>query len=652
MPDPRPPEPSDLERTDVAALAAQLRVDSIRAASEAGSGHVTSSLSAADLMAVLLTGYLRYHWSEPTDPDNDHLIFSKGHASPLLYAMFQAAGALEPGEWPDTYRRWRSRLEGHPTPRLPWVDIATGSLGQGLPVAAGVGLAERWRGHPDVQTWVLCGDSEMTEGSMWEAFDMIGRLSLKNVTAIVDVNRLGQSGPTELGWDLEAYAKRVEAFGLVPYVVDGHDLAAVDAAYQFALESPDPTAILARTVKGRGVPEVENKEGWHGKALPAAMAERAIASLGGDRHIRIAEHRPPAARPAAATDAGGGSEPPRYDIGSEVATRTAYGAALAALGARDDIVALDAEVANSTNAEDFAKAHPDRFVQAYIAECQLVATAIGMAVVGYRPFASTFAAFTARAFDFIRMAAVSRANIVICGSHAGVEIGADGPSQMALEDIAALRTVHGSTVLYPSDATSCAALVAEAADRGGVVYLRTTRGAYPVLYPAGEAFPIGGCKVHQRSDRPDVTIVAAGVTLHMALAAADLLGADGIGAQVIDAYSVKPLDIATIRECVERSAGRLIVAEDHHPEGGLGSAVLEALAEGDDLAGLSMAHLAVRTMPGSATPQEQLLEAELDAAAIVAAAHDLIDRKPAAAQHPSAAHERDFVLPDPISHSA
>lgn len=655
MPDPRPVEPQNINPTDAAALAAQLRVESIRAASLAGSGHVTSSLSAADLMAVLLAGFLRYRWSEPGNAANDHLIFSKGHASPLLYAMFEAAGALEPGEWPDTYRRWRSRLEGHPTPRLPWVEVATGSLGQGLPMAAGVALAERWRGHRDVRTWVLCGDSEMTEGSMWEALDMIGRLSLKNVTPIIDINRLGQSGPTELEWDLDAYAKRVDAFGVLPYLVDGHDLSAIESAYEFALKSDKPTAILARTIKGRGVPEVEDQEGWHGKALPPTMAKAAIAALGGDRHIRITERRPPADPPAAAvttTDMTGGFEPPRYDVGSKAATRTAYGAALAALGVRADIVALDAEVADSTNARDFQTAHPERFVQAYIAECQLVATAIGMSVLGYRPFASTFAAFTSRAFDFIRMAAVSRANIVICGSHAGVEIGADGPSQMALEDLATFRAVHGSTVLYPSDATSCAALVGAAADRGGVVYLRTTRGAYPVLYPAGEKFPIGGCKVHQRSDHADVTVVAAGVTLHMALAAAERLHAEGIDARVIDAYSVKPLDAATIRASIEQSAGRLVVVEDHHPEGGLCSAVLEAMAAGDDLAGLSLKSLAVRTMPGSATPPEQLLEAELDAAAIVAAVHGLLDRKPAATDPVSAVDERDFVLPDAISHSA
>lgn len=657
MPDIRPITSPDLDRTDAAVLAAQLRVDSIRAAASAGSGHVTSSLSAADLMAVLLAGFLRYDWSEPANPANDHLIFSKGHASPLLYSMFQAAGALEPGEWPGTYRQWRSRLEGHPTPRLPWVDIATGSLGQGLPIAAGIALAERWRGHRHVQTWVLCGDSEMSEGSMWEGFDMIGRLSLRNVTPIVDVNRLGQSGPTELEWDLDAYARRVDAFGVVPYVVDGHDLAAIDAAYEFALQSATPTAILARTVKGRGVPDVEDKESWHGKALQSEMAERAIEALGGDRHIRIAERRPTDTYPDGFTaPAGPGGEAPpvtapRYQTGAEVATRSAYGAALAALGARRDIVALDAEVANSTNAEDFATAHPERFVQAYIAECQLIATAVGMSVAGYRPFASTFAAFMARAFDFIRMAAVSRANIVICGSHAGVEIGADGPSQMALEDIAAFRTVHGSTVLYPGDATSCAALVAAAADRGGIVYLRTTRGAYPVLYPAGEEFPIGGCKLHRRSDRTDVTIVAAGVTLHQALAAAGRLAAEGIGAPVIDAYSVKPLDIAAIRAAVDQSAGRLVVVEDHRPEGGLCSAVLEALAEDDDLAGLSVAHLAVRTMPGSATPAQQLREAEIDADAVVDAIHRLLDRKPRATDPVSAADERDFVLPDAISRS-
>lgn len=621
---------------DVAELAAQLRIDSIEAAAGVGSGHVTSSLSAADLMAVLLADHLRYDWQRPEDPDNDHLIFSKGHASPLLYAMFRAAGAIDEDELRSTYRRLGSRLEGHPTPRLPWVDVATGSLGQGLPIGVGIAAAaRRLTGRPG-RVWVLCGDSEMSEGSVWEALDMAGRWRLDNLTVIVDVNRLGQSGPTAWGWDMQVYADRVQAFGAVPYVVDGHNAAEIDAAYRFAASSDAPTVVLARTVKGRGVPEIENREGWHGKALDPDMTARAVKALGGRRDIRVAGHAP--ARPVGQTrDAPREVSSlmsvtmPRYEIGQQVATRAAYGAALGALGERGDIVALDGEVANSTHAQDFADRFPERFFQAYIAECQMVATAIAVDKAGYRPFASTFAAFVSRAYDFIRMAAVSRANIVICGSHAGVEIGADGPSQMALEDIAALRAVHASTVLYPSDATSCARLTQAAADTDGIVYLRTTRGAYPVLYGPDETFPVGGSKTVRHSNRDQVTIVAAGVTVHTALAAADRLSDEGVGVRVIDAYSVKPIDAAAIRKAAAETFGRVIVVEDHHPEGGLCSAVLEAFtgrADGDEvpggLGGLAVESLAVRNMPASATPAEQLAAAGLDADAIVGAVHRLL----------------------------
>jgi transketolase len=612
---------------DVRELAAQLRVDSIRAATDVASGHVTSSLSAADLMAVLLAGHLRYDWQKPTSGDNDHLIFSKGHASPLLYSVFRAAGVLSAEELVGTYRRLGSRLQGHPTPELPWVDVATGSLGQGLPIGVGIALAGKYLDQRNYHVWVLCGDSEMTEGSIWEALDRAGQHRLDNLTVIVDVNRLGQRGPTELQWDMDAYAQRVAAFGITPIVVDGHDLSGIDAAYAQARASDGPTAVLARTVKGRGVSEIEDLENWHGKALPADLADRAIRELGGPRDITVACRAP------RTTEAGWGAAGsrerhrvvlPQYAVGDEVATRKAYGAALAAIGARTDIVAMDGEVSNSTHADAFEEAYPQRYFEAYIAECQLIATAVGMSVRHYRPFASTFAAFVSRAYDFIRMAAVSRANIVICGSHAGVEIGEDGPSQMALEDLAALRAVHGSTVLYPADATACTQLVGSAADRDGIVYLRTTRGAYPVLYPPDASFPVGGSKVLRSSADDVVTIVGAGVTVHTALAAADELAADGTAASVIDAYSVKPIDTATLRAAAEATGGRLIVVEDHHPEGGLASAVLEALAAEDALDGLHLEHLAVRTMPGSATSAQQLAAAGIDADAIVAAARRLL----------------------------
>ena len=448
---------------DLYELAGQLRVDSIRASTAAGSGHPTSSMSAADLMAVLLARHFRYDWERPGDPANDHLIFSKGHASPLLYSMFKAAGVVSDEELISGYRRFGSPLQGHPTPRLPWVDVATGSLGQGLPDGVGVALAGRYLDELPYRVWVLCGDSEMAEGSMWEAFDKAAYYRLANLTAIVDVNRLGQRGPTELGWDLDAYARRIEGFGCRAIPIDGHDLGEIEKAFAQAADADRPTVILARTRKGRGFSEIEDREGWHGRPLPAEMAERAVVELGGERHLTVRGPRPaggsPRTRPSAEVIL------PRYAMGAKVATRKAFGESLAAVGARSDVVALDGEVDNSTHAEEFAKAYPERYFEMFIAEQQLVAAAVGLSVRGYVPFAATFAAFFTRAYDFVRMAGISEVNIRLCGSHAGVEIGADGPSQMALEDLAMMRAVHGSTVLYPSDATSTAGLVREMAER-------------------------------------------------------------------------------------------------------------------------------------------------------------------------------------------
>ena len=605
---------SDL--AEVFELAQQLRVDSVRASTSAGSGHPTSSLSAADVMAVLMARHLRYDWQDPENPDNDHLIFSKGHASPLLYAMFAAAGAIEEKELLTTYRQAGARLQGHPTPVLPWVDVATGSLGQGIAYGIGIALAGRDLEHRHYRVWVLCGDSEMAEGSVWEALDKAGRHRLANVTVIVDVNRLGQSGPTELGWDVDAYARRAEAFGCRALVVDGHDLAAVDEALRTAADGQGPTVIVARTVKGKGVSEVEDAEGWHGKPLPPELAERAVAELGGVRRLSVRgpqphpdqHEQPPAA---------GAVRRPRFELGESVATRSAFGKALVALGARPEILALDAEVGNSTHSEDFGKAYPERFFQTYIAEQQMIATAVGFAVRGFRPYATTFAAFLTRAHDFIRMAAVSQVSLALCGTHCGVEIGPDGPSQMGLEDLAMMRSVHGSTVLYPSDATSAAALTIAMADLDGISYLRTTRGAYPVLYGADEEFPVGGSKTLRGGDRDQVTLVGAGVTVHECLKAADLLSEQGVPARVVDLYSVKPVDAETLLRAA-RETGALVVAEDHHPQGGLGEAVLSALAAvGSHPA---FAHLAVRNLPGSGTPAELLDAAGIGADSIAEAA--------------------------------
>jgi transketolase len=623
---------TDIDLKQAAELAQQLRVDSVRSSTSAGSGHPTSSMSAADLLAVLVGRHLRYDWDDPARPGNDHLIFSKGHASPLLYSVYKAVGVVSDEELMTAYRRFGSRLEGHPTPALPWVDVATGSLGQGLPDGVGVALAGKYLDESPYRVWVLCGDSEMAEGSMWEALDKAGHYKLSNLIAIVDINRLGQRGPTELSWDIDTYRRRAEAFGARVFAIDGHDVAAIDRALERAgdMSGDQPTVILARTRKGRGFEEVEDREGWHGKPFPPDMAERAVIELGGERNLIVRGPVPAQAALAARSD-DGDITLPTYTVGDKVATRKAYGEALAALGARRDVVALDGEVSNSTYADQFAKEHPGRYFEMYIAEQQMVATAVGFSVRGYRPFASTFAAFLTRAYDFIRMAAISQADISLAGSHAGVEIGADGPSQMALEDLAMLRAVHGSTVLYPSDATSTAALVRAMADRSGVSYLRTTRGAYPVLYDAAETFPIGGSKVLRSADDDQVTLIGAGVTLHACLAAADQLTEYGISARVIDLYSVKPIDTATLAAAAEATGGRLVVVEDHHPEGGLGSAVLDALT-GTGRVSLSVAHLAVSELPGSGTSEELLDAAGLTARHIAAAARQLVDRAGAGAQ--------------------
>jgi transketolase len=605
-------------------LAQQLRVDSVRATSAAGSGHPTSAMSAADLMAVLLEKYLRYDFSRPDDPNNDHLIFSKGHASPLLYALYTAAGAISDDELL-SLRRFGSRLEGHPSPALPWVDIATGSLGFGLPVGVGIALSAKTVDPRSFRVWVLVGDSEMAEGSVWEAFEHAAHWQLDNLTVIVDVNRLGQSGETMHGRHVMSYAERTRSFGWEVFPIDGHDVEAIDEAYTAALETTGrPSLIVARTLKGKGVAAVEDKPGWHGKVLPDPQA--AILELGGRRHIRV-QAAPPSAGPPARTYRKSSPVLPTYDLGTQKATRRAYGEALAALGAaREDVVAMDGEVSNSTYAGLFADAHPKRFFEMFVAEQQMIAAAVGFDVRGLTPFASAFAAFFSRAYDFIRMAAISRASIRITGSHAGVATGEDGPSQMALEDLAMFRAVHGSTVLYPSDANQTARLVALAADNPGVTYLRATRADTPVIYHPEAEFRIGGSRLVHASLHDEVTIAAAGITVHEAIKAAQRLAAEGIYARVLDLYSIKPIDREALLDSLVATSGRLLTAEDHWPQGGLGDAVLEAVA--DSGLTLRVVKLAVRDLPGSGTPAELLHAAGIDADAIAAAARSLLDPIP------------------------
>jgi transketolase len=603
-------------------LGQQLRVDAVRVSGVAGSGHPTSSMSAADLMAVLISKYLHYDFDTPDNPANDHLIFSKGHASPLLYAIFKAVGAVT-GEEMATYRQLGSRLEGHPTPDIPWVDVATGSLGQGLPIAVGVALAGKKLDRLDYRTWVLCGDSEMAEGSMWEAFEEASFAGLDNLTAMIDVNRLGQSGETRHGWNLDAYVKRAEAFGWHAIPIDGHDVEAIDAAFAEAVATTGkPTVIVAKTQKGHGVDWVADQLNAHGKAVE--RWEEAVEALGGDRNLVIQVPKPPTGATPHVFETGA-LELPTYELGEKVATRKAYGEALAALGsARGDVVALDGEVSNSTFSEIFRDAHPERYFECYIAEQQMIATAVGLQVQGWVPYASTFAAFLSRAYDFIRMGAVSQVRINVCGSHAGVSIGEDGPSQMGLEDLAMFRAIHNSTVFYPSDAASTVALVALMADiPQGVAYLRTTRGNTPVLYGPDETFEVGGSKVLRSSDDDKITIVAAGITLHESLKAADALAAEGISARVIDLYSVKPIDAATLTEAARATGGRVMTVEDHWSEGGIGDAVAASLAEAQLDFPLRLVKVAVTAMPGSAKPDECVAAAGLDAESIAGAARKL-----------------------------
>jgi transketolase len=592
-------------------LAAQLSVDSIRAAAAAGSGHPTSSMSAAHLTAVLFAEHLRYDVEDPQSLANDRFVLSKGHASPLLYSLLKAMGAIT-DEQLLGFRKAGSPLQGHPVPlhEMPWVDVGTGSLGQGLSMGLGMALGLRLDQAPS-RVWVLLGDSETAEGSVWEAMSAAAHYNVGNLTAILDMNRLGQRGPTMLQWNSRAYIDRARAFGWRAIEVDGHDVGAIDEAYREAIAADGPAFIVARTVKGKGVSFLEDDETWHGKAPTPEQAQKAIEELGGERSTTF-RPRPAPEWTLPREDGRANVKLPAYNDG--VATRKAFGEALAALSARPDVVALDGEVSNSTFTEDFQKVAPERFIELFIAEQNMVGVAIGLQVVRKTPFAATFGAFLTRAYDFIRMGAVGRANIRLCGSHAGVSIGEDGPSQMALEDLAMMRAVHGSTVLYPADGNSTAKLVGAMADLEGISYIRTTRERTPNLYAPDEAFPIGGSKTLRSGVHDRAAVVGAGVTLFEALKAAEELSAAGIDVRVIDAYSVKPIDAGTLQRALAET-GLVVVVEDHWAEGGLGDAVLAALAEAA-LAG-RVIKLAVTQMPGSAAPEEQRRLAGIAAAVIV-----------------------------------
>jgi len=604
-------------------LAQQLRVDAIRASAAAGAGHPTSAMSAAELLAVLVARHLRVDLAAPDDPARDHLILSKGHASPLLYAALLAIGAIDEEELL-TYRQPGSRLQGHPVPGTPLVEAATGSLGIGLAIGAGMAMAMQRLEPRSSRIWVLCGDGELAEGSILEAVEAAGSERLDALTAIVDVNRLGQTGPTRHGWDLQSLRRRFEAFDWRVLEIDGHDVRAVDTAFRTASETRfRPTVVLARTIKGRGVRRTADQPGLHGK--PLADADEAIAELGGVRHIRVTPPKPVGTRPRDRRSPGRqGRSLPSWPVGEAVATRDAVGETLVALGAsRPDLVVLDADVGDSTRLARFKDVDPQRYFQVFIAEQLLVGAAIGFSIRGWTAVAGSFGTFLLRAADIVRMAAVGGTPLRLVGSHAGSSIGSDGPSQMGLEDIAMFRAIHGAAILQPSDANQAAQLIEAVLDWPGFSYLRVLRGETTVRTPVKTKVSIGGSREIGASPKDQVAIIASGVTVDEAIRAADLLRADGIKARVLDAYSVKPLDREAVAAAVKAVKGRVVVVEDHRPEGGLGSAVAEAMAElGTPI---RMRHLAVRTMPGSAEPEEQRAAAGIDARATHEAALQLVN---------------------------
>lgn len=596
-------------------MARRLRRHSLLSTTEAGSGHPSTCMSSAEIMAVLFFQFLRYDLDDPKHPANDRFVLSKGHAAPILWAALAEAGAF-PVDRLMTLRKINSELEGHPTPRSPFVDVATGSLGQGLSNAVGMALASRLNGV-DNRIYVLLGDGESAEGSVWEAAALAAHRHLSNLVAVVDVNRLGQSEPTMYQHNLDVYKRRFEAFGWKVWTVDGHDIRALVQAFSEATDyQGGPAVVIARTVKGKGVSFMEDKEGWHGKPVTdPAQVRQALEELGPDEPLpeSLVLQRPVKRVPAAPALPAAPAAP-EYSLGQQIATREAYGAALAKLGRiRKEIVALDGDCKNSTFSQTFMKEHPDRFIECYIAEQNMVGMAAGLAAVGKVPFVSTFACFLTRAFDFIRMAGISQVNLKLCGSHAGVSIGEDGPSQMGLEDLAMMRSVAGSTVLYPCDAVSTERLVAAAAETPGIVYIRTSRPKTPVIYANDEDFPVGGSKTLRHSDHDRATLVAAGVTVYEALKAAEELSKDGINVRVVDLYSVKPLDKASLEQAA-RETGLIVTVEDHYQDGGLGEAARAAVDSGIPC---RWVHLAVRELPRSGKPHELLDRFGISAGRIV-----------------------------------
>ena len=610
-------------------VANRLRRHSLTSTTQAGSGHPSSCCSCAELISTLFFHFLRFEVKNPDNPFNDRFVLSKGHAAPILWAVLAEAGAF-PVEKLETLRRMDSDLEGHPTPRNAWIDVASGSLGQGLSIGVGMALGARIN-QTGNRIFVLMGDGEAAEGSVWEAAALASHNHLDSLIAILDINRLGQSQATMYGHDIESYQKRFASFGWHTQMIDGHSVEETLAALESAIAvEGQPAAIIARTIKGKGLSFMENKDGWHGKPVEAGQAlEEALQEIGDDLELEEPFHLTSPDGKGVASPPGAGQGPsasvleaPQYSPDQQVATRQAYGTALGKLGAADPaVVALDGDTKNSTYSQEFMDEYPDRFVECFIAEQNMVGTAVGLSTMGKIPFASTFACFLSRAYDQIRMAAISQANINLCGSHAGISIGQDGPSQMGLEDLAMMRAIAGSTVFYPSDAVCAERLVALAAQTPGIVYIRTSRPKTSILYPNEETFRVGGSKVLKSSDQDRATIVAAGITLHEALKAYQELESQNVLVRVIDLYSVKPLDEETLRKAA-RETQLLITVEDHYPEGGLGDAVLGALASEP----CQLHKLAVNGLPRSGDPAQLMDVFEINAQSIVKKVKELVKR--------------------------
>jgi transketolase len=607
---------SKVSSAALAEMADILRIDSIVCTSKAGSGHPSSCASMAELMSVLFFDVMRFHPDDPRNPADDRFVLSKGHAAPILYAAWAEAGAF-PVERLETLREFTSDLEGHPTPRLPFVDVATGSLGQGLSAACGMAYSAKYLEKIDAKFYCLMGDGESQEGSVWEAASLASHYKLDNLCGIVDVNRLGQSEPTMFQHHMEIYKARFEAFGWHAIVIDGHSVGAVRQAFRDATQTKGmPTAILAKTYKGQGIPDIADKDEWHGKAL-GKLTDAAVAHLkqkltGAAKGLKPTPPSASAAKPATGPVA---MAAPAYELGDEVATRAAYGTALAKLGADSRIIGLDGDTKNSTYSQKLRDKYPEQFIECFIAEQNLVGVGVGLGTRGKIPFVSTFACFLSRAFDQIRMAAISQANVKFVGSHVGVSIGEDGPSQMALEDIAMFRAIPNLTLFYPSDAVATERACEMAANHRGMAFIRTSRPATPVIYNNDEKFEIGRAKVVRKGPNDRITLIGAGVTLHECMKAAKELEALGVPVRVIDPFTVKPLDRDTIYSNAWETGGLILTVEDHYPEGGLGDAVAGELG---DIVGLTFHKLAIREIPRSGKPEELLDKFGISAPHIVA----------------------------------